>query len=163
MVAMPPPARTMADNPIANEQLGLQQTVNISMTDLNNYQESWTFCLPFSITCKYPIPDDVAEEIDGVPFIGPIDLADLTAEKTGNSVTLRWKNFSKNKTDKAEIFVTEMNQFKEGKADKYQKVGEPLLQQENYTFKVENNSAFYKVLVKAPHHYANVWIVDTNN
>ncbi len=109
------------------------------------------------------IPLDVAEEIDGVPFIGPIDLADLTAEKNGNSITLRWKNFSKNKTDKAEIFVTEMNQFKEGKTDKYQKAGESLLQQENYNFKVETNSAFYKVLVKAPHHYANVWIVDTNN
>ena len=108
------------------------------------------------------IPDEVAGEIDGVPFIGSIDLADLTAEKTGNSVTLQWKNFSKNKTDKAEIFVTEMNQFKEGKADKYQKVGEAVLQQENYNFKLESNSAFYKVLVKAPHHYANVWIVDKN-
>ncbi len=112
---------------------------------------------------QIPIPEAVYEEIDGVPFIGPIDLADLTAEKNGNSITLRWKNFSKNKTDKAEIFVTEMNQFKEGKTDKYQKVGETLLQQENYNFKVETNSAFYKVLVKAPHHYANVWIVDKNN
>ncbi len=108
------------------------------------------------------IPDEVAGEIDGVPFIGSIDLADLTGEKTGNSVTLRWKNFSKSKTDKAEIFVTEMNQFKEGKADKYQKVGEALLQQESYNFNVESNSAFYKVLVKAPHHDANVWIVDKN-
>jgi predicted AlkP superfamily pyrophosphatase or phosphodiesterase len=112
---------------------------------------------------KISIPDDVKEEIDGVPFIGSIDLADLTAEKNGNSITLRWKNFSKNKTDKAEVFVTEMNQFKEGKADEYQKVGEPLLQQENYTFKVESNSTFYKVLVKGPHHYTNVWIIDTNN
>ena len=109
------------------------------------------------------IPDDVAEEIDGVPFIGPIDLADLTAEKNGDSIALRWKHFSKNKTDKAEIFVTEMNQFKEGKPDDYKKVGEILLQQENYNFKVETNSAFYKVLVKAPHHCTNVWIVDPNN
>jgi Type I phosphodiesterase / nucleotide pyrophosphatase len=112
---------------------------------------------------QMPIPVDVAEEIDGVPFIGPINLADLTAEKTGNNVTLRWKNFSKNKTDKAEIFGTEMNQFKAGKTDKYQKLGETLLQQENYNFEVKNNSPFYKILVKAPHHYANVWIVDKNN
>lgn len=56
-----------------------------------------------------------------------------------------------------------MNQFKEGKTDKYQKLGETLLQQEKYNFEVENNSAFYKILVKAQHHYANVWIVDKNN
>ena len=97
------------------------------------------------------------------PFIGPLDLADLRAEKNGNSITLRWINFSKNKTDKAEIFVTEMNQFKEGKAEEYNKVGETLLQQENFNFTVQSNSTFYKVLLKAPHHYANVWIVDTNN
>lgn len=109
------------------------------------------------------IPDDVAGEIDGVPFIGPIDLADLTGEKNGDSIILRWKNFSTNKTDKAEILVTETNQFKEGKADKYQKVGEALLDKENYKFKVESNSTFYKVLVKAPHHDANVWVVGTNN
>jgi predicted AlkP superfamily pyrophosphatase or phosphodiesterase len=112
---------------------------------------------------QIPIPDAVYEEIDGVPFIGPIDLADLTAKKNANSINLRWKNFSKNKTDKAEIFVTEMNQFKEGKIDKYQKVGETLLSRENYYFKVDTNSSFYKVLVKAPHHYANVWIVDSKN
>ena len=34
-------------------------------------------------------PDEVAEEIDGVPFIRPIDLAELIAEKNGNSITLR--------------------------------------------------------------------------
>ena len=111
---------------------------------------------------KISIPDDVKEEIDGVPFIGPIDLADLTGEKNGNSITLRWKNFNKNKTEEAEIFVSEMNQFKEGKADVYQKVGKTPLQQEHYNFNVESNSAFYKILVKAPHHFVNVWIVDKN-
>jgi hypothetical protein len=104
------------------------------------------------------MPDDVRREIDGVPFIGPIDLSDLSAEKSGHVISLRWKNFSQNKTDKAEIFISESNRFKEGQADKYKKIGEADLQQESYNFTIESNSPFFKVLVKGPHHYANVWI-----
>lgn len=109
---------------------------------------------------KVSIPDDIAREIDGVPFIGPIDLADLTAKKNGEAVTLHWKNFNTNKTEKAEIFISEMNRFKEGKADAFKKIGEVLLQQESYNFAIESNSPFFKVLVKGPHHYANAWIVE---
>ncbi|HYI77103.1 MAG TPA: alkaline phosphatase family protein [Chryseolinea sp.] len=112
---------------------------------------------------KISIQEDVKKEIDGVPFIGPIDLSDLTAVKTGDNISLRWKNFNKNKTDKIEIFIAETNRFKEGKVDNYQKIGEAPLSEENYNFTVESNSEFYKVLVKGPNHYANVWIVDTNN
>jgi hypothetical protein len=109
---------------------------------------------------RISVPDDTNREIDGVPFIGTIDLADLTAEKKGDTIMLHWKNFSENTTDKAEVFVTETNDFKEGKTDDYQKTGEVLLSQESYNFTVLNNSAFFKVLVKGPHHYANVWITD---
>ena len=106
-----------------------------------------------------PIPDDVAREIDAVPFIGAADLADLSAEKNGDKILLRWKNLSKSKTDKAEVFVAATNRFKEGGTDEYLKVGEASLHQENYSFTVKSNSAFYKVLVKTPHHYANAWVV----
>jgi arylsulfatase A-like enzyme len=112
---------------------------------------------------KISVQDEVKKEIDGVPFIGPIDLSDLTAVKTGDNISLRWKNFNKNKTDKIEIFIAETNRFKEGKVDNYQKIGEAPLSEENYNFTVASNSEFYKVLVKGPNHYANVWIVNTNN
>ena len=112
---------------------------------------------------KISIQEDVKKEIDGVPFIGPIDLSDLTAVKTGDNMSVRWKNFNKNKTDKIEIFIAETNRFKEGKVDNYQKIGEAPLSKENYNFTVASNSEFYKVLVKGPNHYANVWIVNTNN
>jgi len=42
--------------------------------------------------------------------------------------------------------------------DEYQKIGEATVQQENYNFTTKIKSPFYKVLVKAPHHYANAWI-----
>ena len=102
--------------------------------------------------------DNVKKEVDGVPFIGSIDLADLTAEKKDNTIALRWKSFARNKTDKMDVYVTETNRFKEGGVDEYQKIGEVSVQQENYNFPIKGNASFFKVLVKAPHHCANVWI-----
>ncbi|MFZ6011481.1 MAG: alkaline phosphatase family protein [Bacteroidota bacterium] len=106
------------------------------------------------------IPDSVLREIDGVPFIGAADLSDLKAEKKGDKIVLRWKNISQNGTDKIEIFVSETNNFKEGGRDEYRKVGKALTHQENFTFKLDRNVAFYKVVVKGPHHYANAWVTD---
>jgi len=108
------------------------------------------------------IPEDVAREIDGVPFVGPIDLSHFTASKDGNTIKLHWKNFSKNKTDKVEVFVTQTNHFKEGKSDDYKKVGETLLSAEAFKFTVDNDSPFFKLVVKTPHHFANTWIVSKN-
>ncbi len=109
------------------------------------------------------IPDEVRKELDGVPFIGEIDLADLRAEKNGSTVTLRWKNFSENKTDKAEVYVSELNGFKHGKPEEYKHKGEVLLHEENFNLAVDKDSPFLKILLKGPHHYANVWIVDRMN
>lgn len=106
------------------------------------------------------IPEDVNKELDGVPFIGPIDLADLSAQKKGDTVKLQWKNFSEQKRDMAEVFVSKTNTFKEGQTDTYEKVGDVPLQQEHYNFIKKEDAAFLKILVKGPHHYANVWIVD---
>ncbi|MEX2230918.1 MAG: alkaline phosphatase family protein [Cyclobacteriaceae bacterium] len=106
-----------------------------------------------------PIPDEVKKEIDGVPFIGEADLADLKAEKTEGKILLRWKSLD-SQGSKAEIFLAETNNFKEGGEDEYRKVGETEINEENYTIDLQNNSKFYKVLVKGPNHYANVWVVE---
>ena len=105
------------------------------------------------------IPDEVGREIDGVPFIGPVDFADLEAEKQGRTIFLRWKNLSKNERSRVEIFVTETNKFKEGGEDEYVKIGETDIASEHYSFKTEGEEKFYKVLMKGPNHYLNVWIV----
>jgi predicted AlkP superfamily pyrophosphatase or phosphodiesterase len=105
-----------------------------------------------------PIPPNIQGEIDGVPFIGEIDLADLKAEINGDTVNLQWKNFSIEDTAKAEILFTRTNFFKQGRSDEYQKAGEVFLKDERFTFVLRNDSSFAKVVVKAPHHCANVWL-----
>ena len=109
---------------------------------------------------ELPIPADVQRELDGVPFIGEADLADLKAEKREGTIVLHWKNLSKDKTGKAEIYVTTTNKFKDGGVDEYQKAGEAILQEENFTFKPAVKSVFYKVAVKGPHQFVNTWIVN---
>jgi hypothetical protein len=106
-----------------------------------------------------PIPDEVKKEIDGVPFIGEADLADVSAERTEGKILLRWKNLNSTGS-KAEIFVSETNQFKTGGEDSYRKAGEVDLAEEKYTIDVDADGKFYKILIKGPHHYANVWVVE---
>lgn len=105
-----------------------------------------------------PAPEDVQKELDGVSFIGPVEVADLRAEKMGENVRLTWKNLSNNKNDKVEIYFTETNNFKDGKKDSYKKAGNTTAGAETFTFPATSHSSFYKILVKAPHHYINTWI-----
>lgn len=107
-----------------------------------------------------PVPPNIQGELDGVPFIGEIDLADLRAERKSDTVSLQWKNFSREDTAKAEVFFTETNFFNNGRSDDYQRAGEVFLKDETFTFVLSNDSSFAKVVVKGPHHCANVWLAE---
>lgn len=104
-----------------------------------------------------PLPEEVKKEIDGVPFIGQADLSDLRAETTNEDVTLRWYALSTDPEAKAEIFVSETNRFAYGGKDKYRKVGETLVSDEHFTMTL-TPKRFFKILLKTPQHYANVWV-----
>jgi hypothetical protein len=107
-----------------------------------------------------PIPDHVSREIDGVPFIGTIDFSDLTATRKEDVISLAWKSFSKNKNDKVEIFVADTNHFRHGGTDDYSKIGEASIQDGKFIFPIQKKASYFKVLLKGPHHYSNVWIAD---
>jgi arylsulfatase A-like enzyme len=106
------------------------------------------------------IPEEAKKEIDGVPFIGKADLSELKAEKENGKITLRWKNLSTDNGAKAEIFVSNTNNFKTGGKDDYEKSGEVDIADETYTFEPKQNGSFFKILVKGPNHYANVWVME---
>lgn len=107
---------------------------------------------------RLPIPEDVKQEIDGVPFIGEADLADLKAKKRGSEIILTWKALSADKERRAEVFITQTNHFKEGGTDDYRKVGEVEIKEEGYTMEVPDGS-FYKILMKGPNHCVNAWVI----
>lgn len=106
-----------------------------------------------------PVPDDVMREVDGVPFIGEIDFSDLSAETKDGKIILKWKDLSNDNHATAEILVSETNQFKEGGEDQYAKVGQVRIAAQRFSFDADADAAFYKILMKGPHHHMNVWVV----
>lgn len=104
-----------------------------------------------------PIPEDLKKEIDGVPFIGKADVSDLTARMVNGKVQLTWKDLGDERERKGEIFVAETNHFKVGGRDIYRKMGEVPIASEQYTLEIDSGKVFYKVVIKGPNHYANVW------
>ncbi|MDN5204935.1 alkaline phosphatase family protein [Fulvivirgaceae bacterium BMA10] len=105
------------------------------------------------------IPTSIKQEIDGVPFVGKTSIGNLTAKKTDHKIQLNWKPYDID--GEVEIFLTTTNHFKKGKSDNYQKVGTTLVKDGRFTLDVKNNpSDFYKILIKAPHNWLNVWVVD---
>jgi predicted AlkP superfamily pyrophosphatase or phosphodiesterase len=109
---------------------------------------------------KLPIPEEVQREADGVAFIGQADIADLKAEKQAGKILITWNTLHDSPSGDAEIFVTETNHFKDGGQDAYRKVGEVSTQAGKYEFEVGTRSDFYKIVLKTPAQFANVWIVE---
>lgn len=102
------------------------------------------------------ISDDIRKEIDGVPFIGTADFADLRAIRIGDEVMLSWQEIG---AGMAEVWIAETNYFREGGTDKYLRIGEVDISREHYSFVLEGGAAFHKILLKGPHHYLNTWIL----
>jgi len=111
---------------------------------------------------KMQIPEEISREVDGVSFIGPASIADLRAKKTKSKISLTWKSLDKNADEKAEIYLTETNNFGEGGKDEYVKVGEVASKNERFEFDANGNGAFYKIVVKTPNQYANVWLKENS-
>ena len=110
--------------------------------------------------CNYlgiEIPDPVKKEIDGVPFIGPVDFCDLQGEIIDGKISLRWKSLGAEK-GKADVLIANTNAFVVGGEDQYQKAGEVDISAEAYSFEHEAGGELCKVLLKGPNHYANVWL-----
>lgn len=106
-----------------------------------------------------PVPRHSQMEMDGVPFIGKADFADLTAEKSNGKIILRWKGLGM-KGEKAQVLVSDTNRFREGGEDDYRNVGEVNINAENFEFDFPEGKGFLKVLMKGPTHYMNTWVTD---
>ena len=113
--------------------------------------------------CNYmeiPVPDAVKKELDGVPFIGEADFSDLRAEKKDGKIFLRWEDLSMSSGATAEVFVAVTNNFKNGGEDDYLSLGQVRISDEAYSFEPPSKKTFYKILLRGPHHYLNVWVAE---
>ncbi|WP_343847983.1 alkaline phosphatase family protein [Algoriphagus jejuensis] len=104
------------------------------------------------------LPKKQAMELDGSPFIGAVDGANLKAELSGGNLELTWKSYSKGKTGR--VWVSTTNHFQTGGLDNYSLMGEVKLEDNRASFPTEGmESDFYKVVLETPSGYLNYWVV----
>ncbi len=104
-----------------------------------------------------PIPENIENELDGVPFIGNISVADLKANRVNEKIHLTWKSYSAK--GKAKIYISTSNDFGKGLTDHYVLVAQKRVSKGNFDLTIKNiNTDFLKILLKAPHNSINTWV-----
>jgi hypothetical protein len=104
------------------------------------------------------IPTKYKREIDGIPLIGPLSIAELKANLIQDNIDISWKSL--NKDENVKIWITTTNSFKEGSPDDYKLVGEYPADVEHALISVKGlPSTFYKVVVEGKYNTVNRWVV----
>lgn len=104
------------------------------------------------------VDEAIRYEWDGVSLIDKVDAVDLNANVNGKTLQLTWKNLSNN-NQKAKIYLSRTNHFKNGGEDDYKLLGEVSLSEENYTVDLETPvSYFYKIILETSNNTLNTWI-----
>ena len=103
------------------------------------------------------IPDPVRKEIDGVPFIGPVSIANMKADRKGDKIVVTWEAIDP--SGKVIVQISTTNNFYEGGKDEYETISETEVANGKYIIDISKmNSSFYKILLKAPNNWTNRWV-----
>lgn len=104
------------------------------------------------------IPKEVAQEIDGIPFIGPVSVAEAKVNYIQGNIDVSWRAFDQK--GKVKIWVTATNNFKTGGTDGYRLLAEvPIADQHALVDVKQMPSSFYKIVLEAPNNTLNKWLV----
>ncbi|WP_342645420.1 alkaline phosphatase family protein [Mucilaginibacter sp. CSA2-8R] len=104
------------------------------------------------------ISKPVAQEVDSIPFIGPVSVADARVSYIQGDIDVSWKAFDQK--GKVKIWVTTTNNFKTGGLDKYKLLAEVPVSERHALVDVQQMpSNFYKIVLEAPHNLLNKWLV----
>lgn len=103
------------------------------------------------------IPQERRWELDGVPFIGDVDIMDMDAMPYDSTAVLTWTCID----DKADVdvYAAVSNKFMEGGHDEYVKVGTVPASAEKYSVDLTKlpKTDFYKFVLDAPDNSLNRW------
>lgn len=105
---------------------------------------------------KLNIPAEIKQELDGVSLIGPVSVAKPGASFLQDSVQIKWTAF--NKAETVKIWLAATNNFKNGGKDIYTLLGEVQSGVQSFSFKPQQPSLFYKVVLQGAHNTVNCWI-----
>jgi hypothetical protein len=112
---------------------------------------------------NFDIPQNVAFEQDGIPFIGKFDIYDLKTKPYDDQVTLSWKCNDSAQT--ATVYMATTNHYKEGGSDGWKVIGKVAAKQGSYKIDLSKyeKSKFYKFVVATPNNHIGRWLLKSNN
>ena len=103
------------------------------------------------------LPQEIAREVDGTPFIGPVSIAEAKVVYIQRHIDISWKALSEKGNVKVWVAVT--NNFKTGGKDEYHLVAEVPVNAQHVFADVEKYpSGFYKIVLEAPGNTLNKWL-----
>lgn len=104
------------------------------------------------------IPTEISREVDGVPLMGPVSLAEPTITYQQKQIVINWKALEPKGNVK--IWLSRTNEFETGGHDQYKLMGEVPLKKENALIDVSKlPSSFYKIVLEGPSNTVNRWVV----
>lgn len=131
--------------------------------DLNNYAKFYHPAIvdimpTIARFMNINISTEKLREIDGIPLIGKVSIADMRVNYFQDKLDISWKALDPE--GKVKIWVSTTNNFKEGKPDNYKLMGQVEVNKEHSVIDVSNEkSSFYKVVLEGPYNSVNRWFL----
>jgi hypothetical protein len=105
------------------------------------------------------LPQATQRELDGVPLLGPVSLAQPGVAAAPDSLRLRWTALA-GQPEKVKIWATTTNNFKTGGVDSYVLLGTvPLARQRAAFSRAAYPATFYKFVLEGEHNTLNTWLM----
>jgi predicted AlkP superfamily pyrophosphatase or phosphodiesterase len=105
----------------------------------------------------FEIPTETKRELDGVPFVGKVSLAQPKLLFIQNKIDISWQALDT--TGEVKIWIAPTNNFATGGKDEYKLMGTVPLALRHVTIDVANiPSTFYKVALEGEYNTVNRWL-----
>jgi hypothetical protein len=106
------------------------------------------------------IPLAINRELDGVPLIGPVSLADMTINCFQGKLDISWTALDPKENSTVKVWVSATNNAKTGGTDEYQLMAEVPLNRKHIDISVKSKpSTFYKVVLEGRDNSLNRWVI----
>jgi hypothetical protein len=133
-------------------------------TYFHNYQPGIVSIFPtVARFMQLSIPKQQLQEIDGIPLIGKVSLAEAKLQEKGKKRVVSWK--AMNNDEKIKIWISATDHFKEGGKDEYQLIAEVDAVQESFTLPeklIPSHAAYAKLVLEGQHNALNLWVMKEN-
>ena len=129
--------------------------------NLNNYAQYYSPAIvdimpSIARFMNIDIPKERMREIDGIPLLGKVSIAEVRVNNFQNKLDVSWKALDQE--GKVKIWVSPTNNFKDGKPDDYKLIAEVPVKTEHAIIDVSNmSSSFYKMVVEGNYNSVNKW------